>query len=56
MSQIQRRVRKKLQGIKFGVLMSLYRGKTRKTKHEIYKGQFRTLNKMFRTIQLLEWF
>ena len=29
-SQAQRRVRKKLQGVKFGVLKSLYKRKTRK--------------------------
>ena len=57
MSQVQRCVQKKLQRAKFRVLTSLYRGKTRnKPKHKTFKVQFRTLNKMFRAIQLLQWF
>ena len=50
-SQAQSYVQKKLQWVKFGVSKSLYKGQTRKkTKLEIFEGQFRTLNKMFSTI------
>ena len=44
----------KTTGGQLGVLKSLYKGQTRKkTKYKNLKDQW---NKMFRTIQLLEWF
>ena len=49
--------KEKLQGVKLVVLKSLYKDQTRKKpKHKIFEGLFKTLNKMFRSTQLLGWF
>ena len=56
-SPIKIELRKKLQAVKLGVLKSFYKDQTRKkSKHEIFEGKFRTLNKKFSTINSFDGF